>query len=64
MLYAKVVYICHIEKDMSDDTEQVHNESIDMNYLQKICINIEPTGHNISFTEHQNLPYSFLLGFI
>ena len=25
MLYGKFVYICHIYKDMSDDTEQVHN---------------------------------------
>ena len=33
MLYGKVVYIYHINKDMSDDMEQVHNESIDMNYL-------------------------------
>ena len=38
-------------KDMSDDTEQVHNESIDMNYLIKRYMNIAPTGHNISFTE-------------
>ena len=36
---------------MSDDTEQVHNESIDMNYLIKRYMNIAPTGHNISFTE-------------
>ena len=35
MLFGKVVYICHIDKDMSDDTEQVHNGYIDMNYLRK-----------------------------
>ena len=28
--YGQVVYICHIDKDISDDTEQVHNEYIDM----------------------------------
>ena len=49
---------------MSDYMEQVHNESIDMNYLLKIYMNIAPTGHNISFTERQNLPYIVLLGFI
>ena len=57
MLYGKFVYIiCHIDKDMPDDTVQVHNESIDMNYLRIIYMNIAPTGHNISFTERQNLP--------
>ena len=35
-----------------------------MTYLIKIYTNIAPTGHNISFTERQNPPYSFLLGFI
>ena len=35
MLYGQVVYICHIDKDMSDDTEQVYNESIDMTCLRK-----------------------------
>ena len=36
MLYGKVVYtrIFHIDKNMSDDTEQVHNEAIDMTYLK------------------------------
>ena len=48
---------------MSDDMEQVHNESIDMTYLGKIYTNIALIGHNISFTERQNLPYSVLLGF-
>ena len=42
--------ICYIGKDMSDDTEQVHNESIDITYLRKRYMNIAPTGHNISFT--------------
>ena len=32
-LYGQPVYICHIDKDISDDMEQVHNESIDMTYL-------------------------------
>ena len=61
LLYGQVVYICHIDKDMSDDTEKVHNESMDMTYLRKIYMNIAPTGHNIS--EHQNISYSVLLGF-
>ena len=42
--------ICHIEKDISDDTEQVHNESINMNYLRKRYMNIAPIGHNVSYT--------------
>ena len=50
MLYGKVVYICHIVKDMSDDTEQVHIESIYTTYLRKRYINIAPIGYNISFT--------------
>ena len=50
MLYEQVVYICHIDKDVSDDTEQVHNVYIDMTYLRKRYINIAPTGHNLSFT--------------
>ena len=50
MLCVQVVYICHIDKDISDDTEQVHNESIDMTYLRKKYMNIAPTGHNLSFT--------------
>ena len=61
MLYGKVVYICQIDKDMSYDTEQVHNESIDMTYLRKIYMNIAPIGKNI--LEQQNLSYSVLLGF-
>ena len=64
MSHGKVVYICHIDKYMSDDTEQVHNESIDMTYLRKIYMNISPTGHNISFSEQKNLLYSVMLGFI
>ena len=57
MLYGKFVYIiCHTDKYMPDDTAQVHNESIDMNYLRIIYMDIAPTGHNISFTERQNLP--------
>ena len=55
----KVVYICHIDKDISDDTEQVHNESIDMTYLRKRYMNIAPAGHNI--LEWQNLSYSVML---
>ena len=47
---------------MSDDTEQVHSESIDMTNLRKIYMNIAPTRHNISFTERNKLPYSVLLG--
>ena len=47
LLYGKVVYICHIDKDMSYDTEQVHNESIDMTYLRKIYMNIAPIGKNL-----------------
>ena len=61
--YGKVVYICHIEIYMSDDTEQVHNESIDMTYLRIGYMHIAPTGNNISFIEWQNLLYSVLLGF-
>ena len=49
---------------MSDDTEQVHNESIDVTYLRKRYMNIAPTGHNFVFIERQNLPYSVLLAFI
>ena len=49
---------------MLDDMEQVNNESIDMTYLRKRYTNTSPTGHNISFTERDNLPYSFLLVFI
>ena len=64
ILYVKVVYICHIDKYMSDYMEQVHNESIYMTYLGKRYINIAPTSHNISFIERQNPGYSFLLGFI
>ena len=60
LLYGKVVYICHIDKDISDDTEQVHNESIDMTYLRKRYINIAPAGNNI--LERQNLSYSVMLG--
>ena len=47
MLYGQVVYICNIEKYMSYDTEQVHNESIVKTYLKKRYTNIAPTGHNI-----------------
>ena len=47
---------CHIDKYMSDDTEHVHNESIDMTYLRKIYMKIVPIGHNFSFTERHNLP--------
>ena len=64
MLYGKVLYICHIYKDIIDDREQVHNEYIDMTYLRKRYMNIAPTGHNISFTERKNIPSIFLLGFI
>ena len=60
LLYGKVVYIYHIVKDISDDTEQVHNESIDMTYLRKIYMNIAPAGNNI--LERQNLSYSVMLG--
>ena len=49
---------------MSDDMEQVHNESIYMTYLGKIYMNIAPIGHNFSVAERQNLPYSVMLGFI
>ena len=56
------LYIYHIEKDMPDYTEKIHNESIDFNYLTKIYTNIPPIGHDFPFTEHQNLPYSVLLG--
>ena len=55
--------ICHIEKYMSYDTEKNHNESVGMTYLRKIYTNIALIGHNISFTERQNLPYSVMLGF-
>ena len=61
ILYGEVVYLCHIDKYMSDDTEQVHNEYIDMTYLRKRHINIAPTGHNISLTEWKNLLCSVLL---
>ena len=44
--FGQVFYICHIDKDMSDDMEQVHSESIVMTYLLKRYINIAPTGHN------------------
>ena len=64
MWHGQVVFICHIDKDMSDDTEQVHNESKDITYLRKRYMNIAPTGHIILFAERQNLPYSVLLGFI
>ena len=49
MWYENFVYICHIYKGMSDDTEQVHNESIDMTYLRKRYNNIAPTGHDVLF---------------
>ena len=64
MWYGNVFYIFHIDKDMADDTKQVHNESIDMTYLGKGHINISQTGNNISFIEWKNLPYSFLVGYI
>ena len=51
-----VVYICHIDKYISYDTEQVYNEYIYMTYLRNRNMNISPTLHNISFTECQNLP--------
>ena len=35
IIHVQVVYICHIEICMSYDTEKVHNEPIDMNYLGK-----------------------------
>ena len=35
-----------------------------MHYLRTIYINNKLTGHNNSFTEHQNLSYGVLLGFI
>ena len=50
ILYWQVVYICHIDKDIPDDTEKVHNESIEMTYIRKIHMNIAPTGNNILFT--------------
>ena len=56
--------ICNIDKYVSYDMEQVHNEYIDMTYLRKRYMNIAPTGHNISFTERKNIPSIFLLGFI
>ena len=59
LLYGKVVYIYHIDKDISDDTEQVHNESIDMTYLRKIYMNIAPAGNNI--LERQKLSYGVML---
>ena len=43
MCYGQVVCICHIYKDMSCDTEHVHNEYIYMNYLGKRYMNIAPT---------------------
>ena len=42
--------ICNIDKYVSDDMEQVHNESIDMTYLRKRHMGIAPIGHNFSFT--------------
>ena len=56
--------ICCIYKDMSYDMEKVHNESIDMHYLGNIYMDIEPIGHNFSFSERENLPYSVLLELI
>ena len=56
--------ICNIDIDMSEDTEQVHNESIDMTYLRKRYMNTAPIGNIFSSTKLQNLPYSVLLGFI
>ena len=35
---------------MPDDTEQVHNEYIDITHIRKIHMNIAPTGNNIFFT--------------
>ena len=35
MWYGQVIYICLMDKDMSDDTEKVHNEYIYMTYLGK-----------------------------
>ena len=64
MWYGQVVYIRRTDKYMSDDTEKIHNKSIDMIYLRKRYMNISPTGHNVSFTECQNLSHSVLLGFI
>ena len=64
MWYGQVVCIFHLYRGMSYDMEQVHNESIDMNFLVKGYINIAPTGHNLSFIELQNLPYSVLIGLI
>ena len=64
MLYVQVVYTCHVYKDISDNTEQAHNKYIDRTYLFKRYMNIEPTGHYLSFTGKQNLPYSVLVGFI
>ena len=42
-------YLCQIDKYISDDTEQVYGESIDMTYLRKIYMNIAPIGHNFYF---------------
>ena len=39
--------ICRIDKDMSEDTEQVHNVYIDMIHIRK---NVAPTGNNFSLT--------------
>ena len=61
IFYVQVIYIYYIDKNMADDTKQVHNESIDMTYLRKRYMNIAPSGHNISFTERQYLQYSVLL---
>ena len=47
MLYGKVAYMCHTDKNMRYETEQVNNESIYMTYLGKIYMYIVPTGHNI-----------------
>ena len=43
---------------MSDDTEQIHNESIYMTYLRRRYMSMAPTGHNILSIEQQNLPYN------
>ena len=53
--YGQFVYMLH---------GKVVNESIYITYLKKRYMNISPIGHNISFTELQNPPYSFPLGFI
>ena len=51
MLYGQVFYIGNIDKDMSDDTGQGHNNCSDMAYLRIRYITIAPTGHNLSYTE-------------